>query len=159
MKKVLFCLVAMTTLLTGCVFETGTGEIEWGMAKEGTSDQLESGNYIGTPLRYFSAFLEEFVNDGNCVKVSDTFSGGKVFTDRAMTATELKLFVRIHKEIALREAAEKCADGGYPVASHKTTTFRIRYKIATREEWEVTDEQIPVEYYATEQDRAEAEDK
>lgn len=159
MKKVLFCLVAMVTMLTGCTFESGTGTIEWGIAKEGTTDGLTTDNYIGVPLRYFDAFLEEFVNNGNCIKVRDTFSGGEVFTNDPMTATALRLFVSVHQKVALNKGAQKCKDQGYSVPAHRTMTLRVRYRIATREVWEVMDAQIPVEYYATEDDRALAEDK
>lgn len=159
MKKVLFCLVAMVTMLTGCTFESGTGDIEWGIAKEGTIDEVTNDNYLGAPLRYFDACLEEFVNNGNCIKVNDTYSGGEVFTNDPMTATALRLFVGVHQKAALKRAAQKCEDQGYPVPAHRTMTFRIRYRIATREVWDVLDAQIPVEYYATESDRAEAEDK
>ncbi len=147
MKKIFLALMAVAAIaLTGCSVVEGPGIIKVGVADE-TPTGLQQGNFIGSPLRYFTGIANYFVKNKNCFMSQNTYTYCECYSKDPYTARAWARVVKatVPDAVAAVEAEIKQE---YPYADSKTITIRVLYYISENEKNpEVYDVQVPVDYH------------
>lgn len=148
MKKVLYAFVAVVLAATmaSCERIVGTGIMEVGVADE-TPTGLKDGNFLGSPLRYFTGIAKYFEVNCNCMMSRNTYTMCECMSLDPLTQNEWKRVIEANVPKAVK-AIDAELKQDYPYPSDKMITIRVRYFIPDRENNpDVYDVQVPEEYY------------
>lgn len=148
MKKVFYALmvVVLAATMSSCVRIEGTGIMEVGVADE-TPTGLQQGNFLGSPLRYFTGIAKYFEANCNCMLARDTYTSCECMSYDSYTQREWGRVIKANVPAAVK-AIDAELKQEYPYPSDEKITIRVVYYIPDRQDNpEVYDVQVPAEYY------------